>query len=133
VPPWTRLALDHVVIRVADLERMVAFYRDVLGLEVVHRQDALGLVHLRAGNTLLDLLWIGGKLGGGGLAPDHGRPNLDHFCLSISPWDEAAVVAHLAKHRIVVDPARTRFGSSGEAPSLYLTDPEGNGVEIRAA
>jgi len=113
--PWTRLELAHVVIRVAALDRMVGFYRDVLGLEVVQRQDALGLVHLRAGSTRVDLLWIGGRLCRGGLAPDHARPNLDRLCLAVSPWDRAG------------------HGAGGEAPPLFLTDPEGNGVEIRPA
>jgi glyoxylase I family protein len=131
--PWTRLALDHVVLRVRDLERMVGFYRDVLGCTVAHRQDALGLVHLQAGTALLDLVWIGGRLGRGGAPADAARPNLDHLCLAVSPWDEPAVVAHLAAHGIAVDPARTRYGAGGQAPSVYLTDPEGNGVEIRAA
>jgi catechol-2,3-dioxygenase len=130
--PWTSLALDHVVLRVRDLEGMVAFYRDVLGCEVAHRQDALGLVHLHAGTALLDLVWVGGKLGRGGAPPDRARPNLDHLCLRVSPWDEAAVTAHLARHGIAVDPARVRYGAGGQAPSVYLTDPEGNGVELRA-
>ena len=131
--PWTRLELAHVVIRVAALDRMVGFYRDVLGLEVVQRQDALGLVHLRAGSTRVDLLWIGGRLCRGGLAPDHARPNLDRLCLAVSPWDRAAVDAHLAKHCVAIDASRSGHGTSGEAPPLFLTDPEGNGVEIRPA
>ena len=130
--PYATLALDHVVLRVRDLDRMVAFYRDVLGCEEAHRQEALGLVHLRAGTALIDLAWIGGPLGRGGEAPDMARPNLDHICLAVTPWDEAALLAHLATHGITPEPARTRFGAGGHAPSIYLHDPEGNGVEIRA-
>jgi glyoxylase I family protein len=132
-PPYTTISLDHVVIRVEDLERMLGFYRDVLGCEVAHRQDALGLVHLRAGAALIDLVWIGGRLGRGGAAPDRGRPNLDHLCIAVSPWDEAALRAHLAAHGVEVEPAATRYGAGGQALSVYLRDPEGNGVEIRAA
>jgi catechol 2,3-dioxygenase-like lactoylglutathione lyase family enzyme len=127
------MALDHVVIRVEDMERMLGFYRDVLGCEVAHRQDELGLVHLRAGSALIDLVWIGGKLGRGGAAPDRDRPNLDHICLAVSPWDEAMLRAHLAAHGVATDPARTRYGAPGHGPSVYLQDPEGNAVEIRAA
>ncbi len=130
--PYDRLELDHVVLRVQDLARMEAFYAGVIGCEVVHRQEELGLVHLRAGEALIDLVWIGGRLGRGGVAPDHGRPNLDHLCLRISPWDEAALRDHLAAHGIACDPAATRYGASGQAMSLYITDPEGNGLELRA-
>jgi glyoxylase I family protein len=130
-PPYTRIALDHVVIRAEELERMVAFYRDVLGCEVAHRQDELGLVHLRAGTALIDLVWIGGKLGRGGAPPDRARPNLDHLCLAVAPWDEPALRAHLAAHGVEVEPAATRYGAGGRALSVYLRDPEGNGVEIR--
>jgi glyoxylase I family protein len=130
--PWTMLALDHVVLRVRDLDRMLAFYTDVLGCTVAHRNEPLHLIHLAAGNALIDLVWIGGKLGRGGAPADPARPNLDHLCLRVSPWDEAAVTAHLAAHGIAVDPARVRYGAGGQAPSVYLTDPEGNGVEIRA-
>ncbi|HEV7266282.1 MAG TPA: VOC family protein [Falsiroseomonas sp.] len=132
-PPYTTISLDHVVLRVADLERMLGFYRDVLGCEVAHRQDALGLVHLRAGTALIDLVWIGGRLGRGGEAPDRERPNLDHFCIAVSPWDEAALRGHLAAHDVETEPAAARYGAGGQAPSIYLRDPEGNGVEIRAA
>jgi catechol-2,3-dioxygenase len=132
-PPYATLALDHVVIRVEEMDRMIGFYRDVLGCEVAHRQEELGLVHLRAGAALIDLVWIGGRLGRGGAAPDRERPNLDHLCLAVSPWDEAALLRHLAEHGITPDPARSRYGAGGQAPSIYLQDPEGNGVEIRAA
>ena len=131
-PPYATIALDHVVIRVTDLDAMLGFYRDVLGCEVALRRDELGLVDLRAGAALIDLVWLGGKLGRGGAAPDPGRPNLDHLCLAVSPWDEAALRAHLAAHGIATDPAATRYGASGQAMSLYLRDPEGNGVELRA-
>jgi glyoxylase I family protein len=132
-PPYTSLALDHVVLRVEDMDRMLGFYRDVLGCEVVHRQDELGLVHLHAGTALIDLVWIGGKLGRGGATPDRQRPNLDHLCLAVAPWDEAALRRHLAAFGVEPEPAATRYGAGGQAPSVYLRDPEGNGVEIRAA
>jgi glyoxylase I family protein len=132
-PPYTSIALDHVVLRVADMDRMLGFYRDVLGCEVAHRQDELGLVHLRAGTALIDLVWIGGRLGRGGAAPDPQRPNLDHLCLAVSPREEAALRRHLSAHGVEVEPSATRYGAGGHAPSVYLRDPEGNGVEIRAA
>jgi catechol-2,3-dioxygenase len=130
--PWTTLELDHVVLRVADQERMLGFYTEVLGCEVAHRQDHIGLVHLRAGGALIDLVWIEGRIGRG-VPVDHEKPNLDHICLRVAPWDEAAIRAHLAAHGIAAEPAATRYGHGGSAPSIYLRDPEGNGVELRSA
>jgi catechol 2,3-dioxygenase-like lactoylglutathione lyase family enzyme len=132
-PPYSTLALDHVVLRVEDMPRMEHFYVEVLGCAVAHRQEELGLVHLAAGTALVDLVWIGGKLGRGGAAPDRAAPNLDHLCLRVAPWDEAALRAHLAAHGVDCEPAALRYGAGGRAPSVYLRDPEGNGVEIRAA
>ncbi|MGG5810225.1 VOC family protein [Falsiroseomonas sp. CW058] len=132
-PPFAPVALDHLVIRVRDLDGMEAFYRDALGCEVAHRQEALGLVHLRVGASLLDLVWIGGKLGRGGEAPDQGRPNMDHLCIAVAPWDEAAIRAHLAAFGVVPDAPAERYGAGGRATTVYLRDPEGNAVELRAA
>lgn len=72
LPPFTVQRLDHVVLRVRDLDRSEAFYRTLLGCEVARRRDDLGLRHLRAGASMIDLVAVDGKLGrrGGG----HGRP-----------------------------------------------------------
>src|SRR5438552_3703129 len=92
--PFTVQRIDHVVLRVADLERAVAFYRALLGCEIVKRRDDLGLVHLRAGISMIDLISLDGALGrpGGAGAGAEGR-NMDHLCLRIEPFDEAAIVA----------------------------------------
>src|SRR5690349_20451447 len=57
------IGLDHIVLRVRDMERVIAFWRDALGCEVEKVQADLGLVHIRAGNVLIDLVDISGKLG----------------------------------------------------------------------
>ena len=44
--------LDHVVLRVADVERSIVFYGEILGCAVERRIDELGLVQLRAGSAL---------------------------------------------------------------------------------
>ena len=54
--PFDVARIDHVVFRVRDLERSIAFYSTVLGCEVVRRRDHLGLVHLRAGASMIDLI-----------------------------------------------------------------------------
>ena len=124
--------IDHLVLRVVDLERMLAFYRDVLGCPVERRQDEIGLVQLRAGRSLIDLVPVDGALGrSGGAAPGPEGRNLDHFCLRVEPFDEAAIRAALHAHDIDAGPLATRYGAEGEGPSLYLHDPEGNVVELK--
>ncbi|QNN45871.1 VOC family protein [Thermomonas brevis] len=131
--PFDVRRLDHVVLRVRDLDRSEAFYRDVLGCAVARRRDDLGLRHLRAGASMIDLVAVDGTLGqrGGAAAGTEGR-NLDHLCLRIEPFDEAAIVAHLAAHGLApLGPASSNFGAEGDGPSLYFDDPDGNAVELK--
>jgi catechol-2,3-dioxygenase len=125
-------SLDHLVLRVRDLEGMVAFYTDVLGLAVERRQDRIGLVQLRAGTQLVDLVPVDGVLGKmGGAGPGAEGRNLDHFCLNVEGFDLAAVAAHLEAHGVAVGESGMRYGAGGEGLSVYLRDPEGNGLELR--
>lgn len=124
--------IDHLVLRVIDLTSMLRFYCDALGCTVERRDDAIGLVQLRAGRSLIDLVPVGGKLGqAGGAAPGSDGRNLDHFCLRIEPFDEPAIRAELSGLGIAVGPLATRNGAQGEGPSLYIGDPEGNTVELK--
>ncbi len=126
------LAIDHVVIRVRDLEAAVAFYRDVLGCAVDRRVDRLGLVHLRAGAALIDLVAVDGELGRrGGAAPGRGARNMDHLCLRIDAFDEAALRAHFDGRGIALDGPHENYGAQGTGPSFYLADPEGNTIELK--
>jgi catechol 2,3-dioxygenase-like lactoylglutathione lyase family enzyme len=126
------IALDHLVLRVVDLQRMLRFYVDALGCTLERRQDHIGLVQLRAGSALIDLVPVDGQLGrAGGAAPGKEGRNLDHFCLRIDPFDERAIVAHLARHGHAAGPVERRYGAEGEGPSIYLSDPEGNVVELK--
>jgi catechol 2,3-dioxygenase-like lactoylglutathione lyase family enzyme len=126
-------ALDHVVLRVADLERAKAFYRDVLGCPVEKWQPELGLLQLRAGAALIDLVPLDGKLGReGGAGPGAEGRNLDHFCVRLERFDEAALRAHLAAHGIACGEVAQRYGAEGNGPSLYIEDPDGNTVELKA-
>lgn len=119
--PFQIRIIDHVVLKTEQIDTMVAFYRDVLGCEVERRIDAgITLVQLRAGDSLIDLL----------KAPRDGE-NQDHFCLAIDPFDEAAIRAHLAKHNVEATPTAQLYGAAGVGPSIYLSDPEGNRVELK--
>ena len=125
-------SLEHLVLRVRDLEGMVAFYRDVIGLSVERRQDGIGLVQLRAGTQLVDLVAVDSLLGRtGGVGPGAQGRNLDHFCLNVEDFDLAAVTVHLASHGVAVGDSGQRDGAGGQGLSVYLSDPEGNGLELR--
>lgn len=133
-PPFQPAGLDHLVLRVADAPRMIAFYRDVLGCTVDREVPALGLTHLRAGASMIDLVTLDGKLGGaGGAGPGPEGRNLDHFCITARGFDEAAARAWLAAHGVEVVDAGDRYGAGGDGYSLYFHDPEGNTVELKAA
>ena len=124
--------IDHVVIRAIDPERLVHFYCDVLGCTIDHRQDAIGLVHLRAGRSLIDIIGVDGTLGRqGGAAPGREGHNVDHVCLRVEPFDADAIRAFLASRGVPVEASGLRYGAEGEGFSLYVSDPEGNTVELK--
>jgi catechol 2,3-dioxygenase-like lactoylglutathione lyase family enzyme len=131
-PPFAPIGIDHIVLRVADLHQMLAFYCGVLGCTVDKEQPGLGLTQLRAGRSLIDLVTLDGALGRkGGAGPGAEGRNLDHFCLTIAPYDEDALQAWLTGHGVEVPEAGLRYGAEGEGPSLYVRDPEGNVVELK--
>ena len=124
--------IDHLVLRVIDLDVMLRFYCSVLGCTIERRQDEIGLVQLRAGRSMIDLVPVTGKLGrAGGRPPGVEGRNVDHFCLRVDPFWEEDIRAHLAALGVSAGPAESRYGAEGEGPSIYLTDPEGNTVELK--
>ena len=124
--------IDHIVLRVVDLDAMLGFYCEVLGCAVERRQEAIGLIQLRAGRSIVDLVPADGELGrAGGAAPGREGRNLAHFCLRVDPFDEAAIRSHLAARGVQAGPTEARYGAEGSGPSIYLHDPEGNVVELK--
>ena len=126
------LGLDHVVLRVRDLDAALRFYQGALGCAIERRVDAIGLVQLRAGASLIDLVPVDSPLGraGGGAPAAEGR-NVDHLCLRIEPFDTEALAAHLSAHSIEPGEIGRRYGADGYGPSMYLRDPDGNVVELK--
>jgi catechol 2,3-dioxygenase-like lactoylglutathione lyase family enzyme len=126
------IGIDHVVIRCVDVERMLEFYCDVIGCTIDRRRDELGLYHLRAGRSLVDLVSVAGKAGrqSGGTPEKHAR-NMDHFCLRIDSFDEPAIRAHFAANGIELGQVQNNYGAEGDGPSFYICDPEGNTIELK--
>ncbi len=127
--------LDHVVLRVTDLERSLAFYCDALGCTAERRLDELGLVQLRAGDALIDLVPVDSPLGRAGGAPppavEAGGRNVDHFAVRLADFDEVALRAHLDAHGVEPGAVERRYGAEGNGPSMYIRDPDGNTVELK--
>lgn len=126
------VGLDHVVLRVRDVERALHFYCQVLGCKLEREVEELGLLQLRAGRSLIDLVDITRPLGRlGGAAPGGEGRNVDHFALRIEGFDEERLRAYLAGFGIEASEVADRYGAEGTGPSLYVRDPDGNVVELK--
>jgi len=117
--------LDHVVLRCRDQPKMLDFYTQVLGLVEERRLDQIGLIQLRAGVSMIDLVPAAAR----GLDT---TLNVDHFCLGIEADDLDQVVRHLRDYSIeVIGEPALRYGARGMGRSIYVRDPEGNVVELK--
>ena len=130
--PVEVLGLDHVVLRVADIEASLEWYRRVLGCTVERQIESFGLYQLRAGANLIDLVPVASKAGrSGGGAPGRTRRNMEHFALQIAAFDETKIRRYLKRRGVEAGETARRYGARGHGPSLYLTDPDGNTVELK--
>ena len=130
--PFTLKQIDHVVLRIRDLEKSLAFYCDVLGCPVDKVQEKIGLWQVRAGSSLIDLIPLDGVLGKlGGAGPAQEGRNVDHFAIEIEPFDDAKIRAYLQSHNVTITDAGQRYGAKGDGPSIYILDPDGNSVELK--
>jgi catechol 2,3-dioxygenase-like lactoylglutathione lyase family enzyme len=119
----TVVGLDHVVLTVEDEERSLAFYCGELGLEPLRvdqwRRHEAPFPSVRVdATTIIDLLG----------APRTGE-NVDHVCLVVAPVDFEAIKAS-GRFAVLDGPAR-RFGARGEGTAVYISDPDGNVIELR--
>lgn len=120
------VGLDHIVLRTNNLEKMVFFYCNVLGCHIENTQDELGLIQLRAGNNIIDLLKIDQTIIQAG-------KNLEHFCLRIYPFEFEKLKKYFHSHGIELLRYANRYGAQGYGWSFYLKDPDNNEVELVAA
>ena len=120
------VGLDHIVLNCADVERSLAWYCDELGLEPVRvdewKRGETFFPSVRVdATTIIDLF-----------PAERSGTNMDHVCLVIEPTDLAALAAS-GRFDVVGDgPSDHLFGAQGYATSLYVRDPDGNTVELRA-
>ena len=124
--------IDHLVLRVSNLAASRDFYEGLLGCVVERELPDLGLFQLRAGSQLIDLVPIGSELGGISQVLQENR-NQDHFCLTISPFEPDVLNKLLAAAGVSCSEVGTRYGADGYGRSIYVTDPDGNTVELKEA
>jgi catechol 2,3-dioxygenase-like lactoylglutathione lyase family enzyme len=119
--------LDHVVIAVSDYERSNAFYRDVLGAEIVELEYGRYGYRLPGGQQL--------NVHGPGATPhpraaDPVRPGNSDLCLVWEGTPEDAA-AHLQAHGVEVELGPVpRTGAQGGGMSVYFRDPDGSLLEL---
>ncbi len=124
-PPFKTAELDHLVLRCRDQAAMLAFYTEVIGLNEERRVDAIGLIQLRAGSSLIDLVPAAERSAGA-------ARDLDHFCLGVEIADLRSAIDYLRGRAVeVADEPATRYGARGLGLSIYIRDPEGNLVELK--
>ncbi len=128
------IAIDHIVLRTDRYQELIDWYCRILGCEIERiTSDEIGLTQLRAGNALIDIVNVAGKLGqSGGPAPGDTGNNLDHFCLQIEPFEEDELKAYLDKHDVEYSDFEERYGAQGFGRSIYIKDLVGNNLELRA-
>jgi catechol 2,3-dioxygenase-like lactoylglutathione lyase family enzyme len=128
------VAIDHIVLRTDHYRELIDFYRNVIGCTLERETSAeFGLTQLRAGSGLIDIVDVNGELGRkGGDAPGPGGNNLDHFCVQFEAFDESELIEYLKSRGIDCGEFQERYGAQGMGRSLYITDIDGNTVELRA-
>ncbi len=129
-PPFALEGIDHVVLLVDDMAAARAFYLQVIGCTVENALPRYGMLQLRAGASLVDLVDISGEPGAWARPPAAGGRNLDHLCLATGAWEEAAMRAWLGGHGVEIIEEGVNNGARGESLSFYVKDPSGNVIEL---
>ena len=131
-PPFELEGLDHVVLLVRDMAEARHFYEQVIGCTVDRSLPEYGMVQLRAGASLIDLVDIGSREGEWARPENEGGRNMDHVCIATGPCQEQAMRAHLAHHGVAIVEEGVRYGANGDGMSFYIRDPSGNQIELKS-
>jgi glyoxylase I family protein len=129
--PFALEGIDHIVLLVDDMAAAQGFYCGVIGCTVENALPQYGMLQLRTGAALIDLVDISAEGGAWARPPAPGGRNLHHVCIATGPWDEAAMRAHLAAHDVAIVEEGIRGGARGEGLSFYVKDPAGNVLELK--
>lgn len=132
-PPFRLEGLDHVVLLVNDMTAACDFYCNVVGCAVDRQLPEYGLVQLRAGRSLIDLVDTATKQGAWARPPVEGGRNMDHVCIVATDYEPDAVRAHLQRNGVEIVEEGVRYGASGDGFSIYFRDPFGNQIELKDA
>ncbi|WP_284735651.1 VOC family protein [Dongia deserti] len=130
-PPFVLEGIDHILLLVKGMKPAVRFYTSVLGCKIEGRLPQYGMLQLRAGSALIDLVDISDERAAWAVPPVAGGRNFDHLCLALGAHDEAKLRRHLARHRVDIIEERAHGGSRGESLSFYVRDPSGNVIELK--
>jgi catechol 2,3-dioxygenase-like lactoylglutathione lyase family enzyme len=120
-------ALDHVGLKVTDMDRSLRFYCDGLGLELLRRSDkgpGIAAAVLRVGTQEMNLF---SDPGFAAVASADNPPGLDHFCLEIDSASIDELVAALGHAGIAVAKPPVK---RSDGVSLFVSDPDGCRVEL---
>ncbi|MDP5209583.1 VOC family protein [Microbulbifer sp. 2205BS26-8] len=129
---FTIQQIDHLVLRVKSLDIARRFYQDILGCKMERENPSLGLYQMRTGRCLIDLLPVDQQIERTGAStPEYEGRNLHHFCLRVDPFNADKIQSFLQERHISASPVEQRYGAEGMGPSLYISDPENNLIELK--
>ena len=130
-PPFVVQGIDHLLLLVNGMSAALAFYRDVLGCSVEAELPEHGMVQLRAGAALIDLVDLAAREGQWARPEVAGGRNLDHLCIALAKHDERQLRSHLAAHGVDIIEEGVHRGARGDSVSFYVRDPSGNTIELK--
>lgn len=107
--------LNHVSIFVSDLDRSVAFYRELFGLPILSSQPGGVNLALGPSGQFLGIYQVPGS-----------APRIDHLCLGVDGFEAQGVQRVLAERGV-----ESRVRMRGEVPELYFPDPDGLSIQIQ--
>ena len=120
--------IDHVVLRVSDIERSLHFYTEILGMSLERIIEGINVYQLRCGNNLIDLCVLPE---GTELAEKEAR-GIDHLCLTVH-GDFDAIVSFVKAHDVPITFGPVElYGATGYGTSIYVLDPDGHTLELKA-
>lgn len=129
--PFNVVGLDHVVILVTDMQKALDFYQGILGLPHGYAFPDIAMEQLWVGTELLVLIDISTPKGAGAIPPVSGGRNMDHFCISLVPYDKDALRAYLVDQGVEIVNEAFHSGARGMGEAIYVLDPFGNKVELK--